>query len=123
MKKFLSLALVMLTAATAQAATGSEQQPLSVAQLIEQGVPAEPVADTYVQGYIVGCLDKVFGVYQPKWDVPSAPVTNMLLADDANVRDIARCITVQLPKGDIRTALSPLRDRESRAQSDSARHQ
>lgn len=107
MKKFLSLALVLLTAATAQAATGSEQQPLSVAQLIEQGVPAEPVADTYVQGYIVGCLDKVFGVYQPKWDVPSAPVTNMLLADAADVRDIARCITVQLPKGDIRTALSP----------------
>lgn len=99
--------LLSLLATVAEATTGSEQQPLGVDLLLEQGIPAEPVPDTYVQGYIVGCLDKVFGVYQPKWDVPSSPVTNLLLAAAADVRNADRCIVVQLPKGEIRDAISP----------------
>ena len=109
MKKLfvLLLAIACVAAPKAWSAAGSEEAPLSVTELLEQGVPSEAVPDTYVQGYIVGCLDKVFGVYQPKWDVPSAPVTNLLLAATADVRDVARCITVNLPKGEVRDAISP----------------
>lgn len=108
MKKLfvLLLAIACVAAPKAWSAAGSEEAPLSVTELLEQGVPSEAVPDTYVQGYIVGCLDKVFGVYQPKWDVPSAPVTNLLLAATADVRDVARCITVNLPKGEVRDAIS-----------------
>ena len=109
MKKLYILALLMswLVVPQAWGNTGSEEAPLSVTELLERGVPAEPVAGTYVQGYIVGCLDKVFGVYQPKWDVPSAPVTNLLLAATADVRSADKCVVVQLPKGEIRDAISP----------------
>ena len=108
MKKVLLLLVAFwATLSVCAAETGSEQAPLSVSEVLAQGTPAEAVPNTYVKGYIVGDLAKVFGVYQPEWTVPAAQVTNMLLADAPDVRDISKCVPVQLPKGEIRDAISP----------------
>lgn len=108
MKKYLLLFVALAASLAVRAAsTGSEQSPLSVSELIAQGTPAEAVPDTYVKGYIVGSMSKVFGVYQAEWTTPAAQVTNLLLADAANVRDLSKCVPVQLPKGEIRDAISP----------------
>jgi len=109
MKKLILLlmTLPLLTTPQARCATGTEDAPLSVTQMLEQGIPSEPVPDTYVHGYIVGCMDKVFGEYQPKWDIPAVPVSNLLLAASPEVRSTDECVIVQLPKGEIRDAISP----------------
>lgn len=65
----------------------------------EQEIPA------IVTGYIVGTVqgmstsDAIFGTENPS-------NTNLILADDADEKDIAKCLIVQLPSGDIRNALS-----------------
>jgi hypothetical protein len=40
-----------------------------------------------------------------KFEVPAEAQTEILIADSPNETDIAKCVPVQLPKGDIRTGL------------------
>ncbi len=109
MKKFLLSILSILSvafAASAQA-TGSAEKPLTVDELIEQGTPAAAVANTYVEGYIVGFVpgmslsEAVFG------PAPSdAQKTNVIIAGSSAEDDIEFCVPVQLPAGDVRNAIN-----------------
>ena len=81
----------------------------TVAELIEAYVSGDDIAEgATVVGYIVGCIDgtsisnAVFGneVSEENGD------KNILLADDPYETNIDNCIPVQLPSGDVRTALN-----------------
>lgn len=76
---------------------GSETNPYTVAQVRAGGLSGTG----YVKGFIPG---KVFdeGVFTAS----GAVATNLLLADAANVTDLNACIAVQLPTGEIRSALN-----------------
>lgn len=67
-----------------------------------------PGTQAWVTGYIVGYVpdqsvnEAVFGV------TGEVVATNLLIADKADVTDYTKCVVVQLPKGDVRTALNLL---------------
>lgn len=56
-----------------------------------------------VTGYIVGAMNSTG--YVPEFGTTTV-ATNILLSDNADEQEIANCIIVQLPYGDIRTALN-----------------
>ncbi len=83
---------------------GSEAEPYNVAQIIAMGPDAAQTA-VFVKGYIVGsCTGKDFA--SATFTADGASNTNVLIADNASCTDAAKCIPVQLPSGDVRTALS-----------------
>lgn len=88
------------------AATGSADSPLSVDELIEQDVPASPEKDTYVKGYIVGWVDGAKLQDGARFTVPCTAASNLLLAGSSSEKDLDYIIPVQLPTGDVRTALN-----------------
>ncbi|MDE5774053.1 MAG: DUF5017 domain-containing protein [Muribaculaceae bacterium] len=105
-KTLLSLLALIGITGMATAATGSAENPLSVDELIEQGVPASAVADTYVKGYIVGWVDGAKLAEGAKFSVPCTVASNLLLAGSSSETDVAYVIPVQLPNGDVRSALN-----------------
>lgn len=89
--------------------TGTKESPITVTKFIELG--STPSVDgTWVTGFIVGSVktngmsmkDAEFGVSA------DSSVSNILIAATANPASAEECIPVQLPKGDIRTALNLL---------------
>lgn len=89
--------------------TGTLENPLSVAQFLAQGIPSTAVSDTYVQGYIVGYVNGAQysgGVRFDLSEITESNNTNLLLAGSINERDYSACIPVQLPAGEIRSALN-----------------
>ena len=81
---------------------GTKENPYTVADVLKLG---NPETDAWVQGYIVGSangnLDKAhFGTGE------GAVATNMLIADAADVQDVAACAPIELPRGEVRTALN-----------------
>lgn len=109
MKKFLLSILSILSVAfiASAQATGSAEKPLTVDELLEQGTPAAAVANTYVEGYIVGFVpgmslsEAVFG------PAPSdAQKTNVIIAGSSAEDDLEFCVPVQLPAGDVRNAIN-----------------
>lgn len=87
-------------------AQGSKDAPMSVDDILEGGVPAEAIADTYVQGYIVGWVDGASLKDGAHFEVPATSNTNLLIAASSSETDYNYCIPVQLPVGDIRVALN-----------------
>lgn len=92
----------------AHGAVVEEEEPeaneYTVAEAIAAFVDGQNIP-AIVTGYIVGTVqgmntsDAIFGTTNPS-------NTNLILADDADEKDIAKCLIVQLPSGDIRNALS-----------------
>ncbi len=105
-KSLLTLLAFVGLSGMAYAATGSADSPLSVDDLIEQGVPASPVKDTYVKGYIVGWVDGAKLKEGARFTVPCTAASNLLLAGSSSEKDIDYIIPVQLPTGDVRNALN-----------------
>ncbi|MDE6811689.1 MAG: hypothetical protein K2J15_04995, partial [Muribaculaceae bacterium] len=88
---------------------GSEASPLTVAEFLEQGIPDKAVADTYVQGYIVGYVDGSKLNEGARFDLSQITAdnnTNLLLAGSSSETNVSQCIPVALPAGDIRKALN-----------------
>lgn len=88
---------------------GSKENPLSVDQFLEMGVPDAAVADTYVKGYIVGYVNgasiKDESVLGKLGNEVSA--SNILLGSSSAEDDYTYCIPVQLvSKTDLRTAIN-----------------
>ncbi len=113
MKKTLLGILALICGVLAgNAAQGSAEAPLTVDEILEQGTPSSPIADTYVKGYIVGFIngmnktDAFFGAPTPDMENPTN--SNLLLASSSGEDDVAYCLAVQLPAGDIRNTLSPV---------------
>ena len=82
--------------------------PLSVSDFIKLGAPPKDqgIDNTYVRGYIVGDIPGPTLSAGIEREAPFTVQTNILLADSSSETDISRCITVQLPKGGIRTNLN-----------------
>lgn len=59
----------------------------------------------YVKGYIVGYIDGQKLEEGAKFEVPAAAETEILIADDPNETNASNTFPVQLPAGDIRSAL------------------
>ncbi|MDE6283281.1 MAG: choice-of-anchor J domain-containing protein [Muribaculaceae bacterium] len=85
--------------------TGTEEDPYDVNKVI--GFNPQSTTDTeypgvWVKGYIVG----TYHDYDAHFETANASNNNILLADSPNVTDKSKCIDVQLPFGDVRTAIN-----------------
>ncbi|MDE6559119.1 MAG: choice-of-anchor J domain-containing protein, partial [Muribaculaceae bacterium] len=89
-----------------EAEVGSKTNPLTVTQYLALGIPASPVANTWLTGYIVGSVtDKSLDTAEMGASSASS-ATNILIAATANPASVSECIPVQLPQGDVRAALN-----------------
>lgn len=79
--------------------SSTKEAPLTVAQA-QSGS-----GNNYVKGYIVGYVDGAKLVDDSKFEVPSSAQTEVLIADSPDETDPANVLPVQLPVGDVRTAL------------------
>lgn len=93
---------------------GSESQPYNVTQVIAmnpQGNADNPdKKDVWVRGYIVGWADMSSIYYvnaeTARFTVPATLNTNILIAATPDETDWSKCVALQLPNGEIRTALN-----------------
>lgn len=92
---------------------GSETNPYSAAEVIAfnpQSTTEAVKAGVWVKGYIVGWADMSSTYYinaeTARFTAPATMATNILVADAADVTDVTKCIGIQLPAGDVRTALN-----------------
>ena len=108
-KTLLSVLALVCGVLMGTAAQGSGSAPLTVDQIIDQGTPASPIAETFVKGYIVGFIadksiqtDCVFGVPTEE----KSNNANILIASSTGEDDYNYCLPVQLPNGAVRSALN-----------------
>ena len=93
---------------------GTEANPYTVADVIAMnptGNKDNPdKKDVWVSGYIVGWADMSSTYYvcdeTAKFTTPATMATNMLIAPTADEKDWQKCIAIQLPSGDVRSALN-----------------
>lgn len=78
---------------------GSKAEPYNVASAQSAS------GNAWVEGYIVGYVDGQTYASGATFAVPTEAQTEILLADAADTKDASACIPVQLPAGDIRSAL------------------
>lgn len=106
MKKFLLSILALAgIAGTAFAGSGnSADDPLTVSQFLENY--KNDNTKVFVRGFIVGSVDGVSLQSGAHFSLESASNTNLLLAQSSTETEVAKCIPVQLPAGDLRNALS-----------------
>lgn len=86
----------------------SKENPYAVAKAIEKYDANAPQANTWVKGYIVGyvtgmSINAESAIFGTDGEVAN---TNILLADKADEKDYTKCLIIQLPAGNIRTALN-----------------
>ncbi|MDE7080136.1 MAG: choice-of-anchor J domain-containing protein [Muribaculaceae bacterium] len=105
MKKSL-LSMMLCGIAGMAMAAGTVENPLSVDDLLEAGTPDEPT-EVVVKGYIVGVVEGASWTENASFTAPFTTASNLILAGSSTETDLDFCIPVQLPSGDIRTALSP----------------
>lgn len=85
--------------------TGTADDPYEVSKVIEFNPQSTTESDhpgVWVKGYIVG----TYYEYAPHFETSGASNNNILLAESPDVKDKAKCIDVQLPYGDVRSALN-----------------
>lgn len=82
--------------------TGTFEDPFNVSA----GFNYQGQNGVWVQGYIVGVYETDGATNVASFSSPFNTNTNMLIADNANETNINNCLIVQLPYGDIRTALN-----------------
>ena len=82
--------------------TGTKDSPFTVAQL--QNGTATGTA--WVTGYIVGWVDGMTLSTGANFTVPATSQSNILIAASAGVTDASQCIPIQLPAGEVRSALN-----------------
>lgn len=92
---------------------GSEAKPYTVAQVKAMNPTSTSVAvkeGVWVNGYIVGWANMSTTYYinesTATFTVPATMNTNILVAATPTVKDYTECIGIQLPSGDVRTALN-----------------
>lgn len=78
---------------------GSKAEPYNVASAQSAS------GNAWVEGYVVGYVDGQTYASGATFAVPTEAQTEILLADAADTKDASACIPVQLPAGDIRSAL------------------
>ena len=91
------------SAATESTIIRATSNPHSSQEAVKSGV--------WVTGYIVGWADVSAAPYAinaetAHFDASATMATNILVASSADVKDVSKCIGVQLPTGEIRSALN-----------------
>lgn len=81
---------------------GSETSPFSVKD-VQSGATG---TDVWVKGYIVGWVDGKTLSDGAKFNASATVASNLLLADSPDASTLESCVPVQLPTGDVRTALN-----------------
>ena len=84
--------------------TPSETGEYTVAQALAAFVAGE-AKPAIVKGYIVGSIDDK-SISDANFSSAAVLKTNLLLADNADETDIAKCLAIQLPTGAVRDALN-----------------
>ena len=82
---------------------GTVESPFNVSQVIGGTAVGNEV---WVEGYIVGWVDGQVYTSGANFNANATSQTNLMLAASADETDAAKCIPVQLPSGDVRTALN-----------------
>lgn len=93
----------------------SKENPFTVATAISKYNASSPLADTWVKGYIVGYVNGMSidgSILNDLSSITDDNKTNLLIADSKNETDYTNCLVLQLPSGDVRTALN-LKDNPS----------
>jgi hypothetical protein len=90
--------------------TGEWNKPMGVYQVSLGAVNDKLTEDPWVTGYIVGWINidvsNVMSAVSTEFTVPATVSTNIVLAADPDETDWSKCISVQLPSGDVRNALN-----------------
>lgn len=76
---------------------GTEAKPYSVSQTIALGNPG---TTGWIEGYIVGWVEGASISEGSHFEVPSTSASNVLIADNPDVKDYTKCVPVQLVYGD-----------------------
>ncbi len=84
------------------AGDGSETSPYNVAQVLS-GIEATGV---WASGYIVGWVDGMTYATGVKFTIPATSETNVIIADTPDETDYSKCVPVQLPLGELRSAIN-----------------
>ena len=82
---------------------GTVEAPYNVSQVIGGTAVGNEV---WVEGYIVGWVDGQVYTSGANFNANATSQTNLMLAASADETDASKCIPVQLPSGDVRTALN-----------------
>lgn len=80
---------------------GTKEDPLTCAEVI--ALAGSTTGEYYVKGYIVGILT---ATAKGQFAGTFAVDTNIIIADSSNETDVTKCVSVQLPKGNLRTDLN-----------------
>lgn len=82
--------------------TGTKEDPYNIAtaQMKQDGSVA------WVQGYIVGVMETNVDPFTANFAAPFSTSSNLMIADNPDEQKAKNCLMVQLPTGDIRTALN-----------------
>lgn len=81
---------------------GSEASPYNVEQILS-GIEATGV---WATGYIVGWVEGMTYSEGVKFSVPATSATNVIIAGTPTETDPEKCVPVQLPSGDLRSAIN-----------------
>ena len=81
---------------------GTKENPYSAAQVISGAASGT----AWVKGYIVGWVDGMNLSEGAKFTATATSASNILISAEAGCTDVSKCIPVQLPYGDIRTAVN-----------------
>jgi len=82
--------------------TGAKDAPFTVAD-VNAGATG---TDAWVKGYIVGWVEGQVLSEGAKFNADATVASNLLIADSPDANAVAQCIPVQLPVGDVRSALN-----------------
>lgn len=83
---------------------GSENTPYNPTQVLAKGKDVNETGK-WVSGYIVGYIPDKY-LNGALFTVPATSATNVLLATTPDETDYTKCVPVQLPAGDVRSALN-----------------
>ena len=86
---------------TPETGDSSKENPYTVAQAI-----ANNSGNAWVKGYIVGWVDGMTLSEGANFNGTASSKSNIIIADNPNETNIANCMPVQLPTGDVRTAIN-----------------
>ncbi len=81
---------------------GTEDKPYTVADVLGGATGT----DKWVKGFIVGWVDGMTLADGAKFNASATSETNILIADSKDANTVAAVVPVQLPAGDVRTALN-----------------
>ena len=95
--KGLFFALLLICAVQVKAQTYTVSEAIAV---YNAGGAKTATVNGYIVGVLNGSKDK------PEFKAETTVNTNLLLADNADETDVAKCLAVQLPSGEVRNALN-----------------